>query len=168
VKFFLKKIRMFFLLRFKYKLLSYGSNVYFGKNLFLRKKCLSVGDDIYIGSYCHISVKRVKIEDFTMLASYVSIIGGDHKFDVVGVPMIKNKRDKEKEVVIEKDVWIGHGSTIMHGVTIGEGSIVGARSVVTKDIPPYSIVAGSPAKVIRMRFSEKDISTHSFKINNNK
>lgn len=166
MKFFLKKIRMFFLLKFKYKLLSYGSNIYFGKYLFLRRKCLSVGNNIYIGNYCHISVKKVIIKDFSMLASYVSIVGGDHKFNVVGMPIIRCKRGEEKEVIIERDVWIGHGSTILHGVKIGEGSIVGAQSVVTKDVPPYSIVAGSPARIIRARFSEKDASTHSLQINN--
>lgn len=59
--------------------------------------------------------------------------------------------------IIGNDVWIGHGATILNGIRIGDGAIVGAGSVVTKDVPAYSIVAGNPAKVIRYRFSEKQI-----------
>lgn len=59
---------------------------------------------------------------------------------------------------IGNDVWIGYGATILSGVRIGDGAIVGANAVVTKDVPPYAIVAGNPAHVIRMRFSPQIIS----------
>jgi len=59
--------------------------------------------------------------------------------------------DLSGNVIIEKNVWVGGNSIILHGVTIGEGSIVSANSVVTKDIPPYSIVAGIPAIVVKKR-----------------
>ena len=58
---------------------------------------------------------------------------------------------------IENDVWIGAYSTIMSGVKIGNGAVIGASSVVTKDIPPYAIVAGNPAKIIKYRFTEEQI-----------
>ncbi len=58
---------------------------------------------------------------------------------------------EEKPVVIEDDVWIGSRVTILPGVTIGRGSVVGAAAVVTKDVPPYSVVAGNPAKVVKTR-----------------
>ena len=61
------------------------------------------------------------------------------------------------DIVIENDVWIGAKSTIMSGVRISNGAIVGACSVVTKDVPPYAIVAGNPAKIVKYRFSEEQI-----------
>jgi acetyltransferase-like isoleucine patch superfamily enzyme len=61
---------------------------------------------------------------------------------------------------VEDDVWIGHGAIIVAGVTIGTGSIVAAGSVVTRDVPPFSIVGGNPARVIKMRFSQEDLVEH--------
>ena len=62
-----------------------------------------------------------------------------------------------RRTIIGNDVYIGHQALIMPGVTIGNGSVVGARAVVTKDVPPYAIVAGVPAKIIRYRFADSDI-----------
>lgn len=67
--------------------------------------------------------------------------------------------DNKGDIVIGNDVWIGYEAVIMSGVTIGDGAIVGTRSVVTKDVPPYAIVGGVPAKIIRKRFDDKTIST---------
>lgn len=61
--------------------------------------------------------------------------------------------------MIGNDVWIGYEAIIFAGVTIGDGAIIGSRAVVTKDVPPYGIVGGVPAKLIRKRFSEEIIST---------
>lgn len=66
--------------------------------------------------------------------------------------------DNKGDIVIGNDVWIGYEAVIMQGVTIGDGAIIGTRAVVTKDVPPYSIVGGVPAKPIRKRFSDKVIS----------
>ena len=66
--------------------------------------------------------------------------------------------DNKGDIVIGNDVWIGYEAVIMAGVTIGDGAIIGARAVVTKDVPPYTIVGGVPAKQIRKRFSDETIS----------
>lgn len=66
--------------------------------------------------------------------------------------------DNKGDIVIGNDVWIGYGAVIMAGVTIGDGAIIGTRAVVTKDVPPYTIVGGVPAKEIRKLFSEEMIA----------
>lgn len=67
--------------------------------------------------------------------------------------------DNKGDIVVGNDVWIGYEAVIMAGVTIGDGAIIGTRAVVTKDVPPYTIVGGVPAKTIRKRFSEETIAT---------
>lgn len=66
--------------------------------------------------------------------------------------------DHKGDIVIGNDVWIGYEAVIMAGVTIGDGAIIGARAVVTKDVPPYTIVGGVPARDIRRRFSDDVIA----------
>ena len=66
--------------------------------------------------------------------------------------------DNKGNIVIGNDVWIGYEAVILAGVTIGDGAIIGARAVVTKDVPPYTIVGGVPAKPIRKRFSDDTIN----------
>lgn len=67
--------------------------------------------------------------------------------------------DNKGNIIIGNDVWIGYDAIILSGVTIGDGAIIGARAVVTKDVPPYTIVGGVPAKTIRKRFDEKTIKS---------
>ena len=67
--------------------------------------------------------------------------------------------DNKGDIVIGNDVWIGYEAVIMSGVTIGDGAIIGTRAVVTKDVPPYTIVGGIPAKQIRKRYSDETIDT---------
>ena len=67
--------------------------------------------------------------------------------------------DVKGDITIGNDVWIGYEAAILEGVTIGDGAIIGARALVTKDVPPYTIVGGTPAKEIRKRFDEKVAST---------
>ncbi|WP_235046744.1 DapH/DapD/GlmU-related protein [Arthrobacter nitrophenolicus] len=92
----------------------------------------------------------------------------DHDISSVGTPIVHatwvGDRDARQvdTVHIGRDVWIGAGTIVLGGVTIGEGSVIGAGSVVTKDIPPYSIAVGSPAKRVGPRFSDdSDRSEHS-------
>ena len=67
---------------------------------------------------------------------------------------VRDSWDNRRDIVIGNDVWIGYEAVIMSGVTIGDGAIIGTRAVVTKDVPPYAIVGGSPARVLKKRFSD--------------
>lgn len=66
--------------------------------------------------------------------------------------------DNKGDIIIDNDVWIGYEAVIMAGVHIGDGAVIAARAVVTKDVPPYTIVGGTPARKIRMRFEEETIA----------
>jgi len=119
-----------------------------------------IGHYSFMGENCEIGPK-VKAGDYVMFASSVKVVGGDHRYDIAGTPMIFSGRSELKDTIIESDVWIGHSAIIMAGVHIGRGSIVAAGSVVTRDVPEYSIVAGVPAKKIRSRFiRDEDILIH--------
>ena len=159
VKTVLRKIRMWFLLRFRYRFCEVGKDLYLGRHNLIRPRCVSIGDYSFIGNNCHIG-SLVEIGNWVMIASNVSIVGGDHVFNVPGVPSIWAGRDVNRKVVVADDVWIGHGAIIMHGVRIGEGAIIAAGAVVTKDVEPYAIVAGSPAKMLRQRFTEEYRQLH--------
>lgn len=112
-----------------------------------------VGKYAYIGEGAEIT-SQVEIGDYSMLATAVSIVGGDHNFDLPGVPIVYSGRPIQHKTFIGKDVWIGHRAVVMSGVNIGDGAIVAAGSVVTKDIPSFTIYGGVPAKFMRRRFLE--------------
>lgn len=120
---------------------------------------LIAGAYSYVGPDCRI-YPNVVIGKYTLLANNVSIIGGDHNYRTPGVPTVFNGRDTAKRTVIGDDVWIGAHTIIMCGVEIGNGAIVAAGSVVVKDVEPYAIYAGVPAKKIKMRFSPAEIEIH--------
>jgi acetyltransferase-like isoleucine patch superfamily enzyme len=114
--------------------------------------------DFILGEYSFINKNafigpKVVCGNYVMFGPNVSIVGGDHKTDLINTPMWFSGRGEFKETRIGHDVWIGANCCIKAGVSIGNGSIVAMGSVVTKDIPPYSIYGGNPAKLIRKRFS---------------
>jgi len=122
-----------------------------------------VGDDVSLGQRPILLATRsqIKIGNHVMFGPEVTIRGGNHRIDLVG-RFMKSVKDDEKRpeddlgVVIEDDVWIGTRAIILHGVTIGRGAVVAAGAVVTRDVPPYAIVGGVPARIIRFRW---DIDT---------
>lgn len=108
--------------------------------------------DVNIGKYCQ-------------LGAYVAIHGSNHPLsfpttyinkNLLGGDLIKLK--VTNEINIGNDVWIGHNAIILSGVSIGNGAVIAAGSVVTKNVPPYSIVGGNPCRLIRKRFSDKIIN----------
>jgi acetyltransferase-like isoleucine patch superfamily enzyme len=85
----------------------------------------------------------------------------------MGYPMRYSGGPHLVETVVEDDVWIGHGAIILQGVRIGEGSVVAAGSVVTKDVPPYSIMAGNPACRVRERYDPDQVERHKRELADN-
>ena len=146
--------------RWKYKLRYAHPTTYYGGAAHYISPDLVTERNVYIGPRSLIYAK-VSIGAYTMLANDVQIIGGDHRFDIPGTPMLYSGRSELKATTIGRDCWIGARSTIMCGVNIGDGSIIAAGSVVTKDVEPYSIYGGIPAKKIRERFqNDKDVVIH--------
>lgn len=112
---------------------------------------LRMGDRSSIATGCFIGCSgAIDIGADVMLGPGVQLHAENHRFDDTGAP-IKGQGVERLGIVIEDDCWIGAGSIVTAGVRIGRGSVVGAGSVVTRDVPPYSIAAGSPARVLRSR-----------------
>ena len=116
---------------------------------------IEIGNNVEINDSVHIgAVEKVIIEDGVLIASRVYITDhnhGSYKGSQQDNPLVapKDRKIFSSPVKICKNVWLGEMVCVLQGVTIGEGSIIGAMSVVTKDIPPYSIAIGSPARVIK-------------------
>nr|WP_299171058.1 acyltransferase [uncultured Allomuricauda sp.] len=128
-----------------------GKGFYCGRGCFVsRKNSIIIDDFFYMGNYCHLGA-NAKIGKDVLFASFVSLVGGDHKIDGITVPIRKSGRDVLKTIIIEDDVWIGHGAIVLHGVKIGKGAVVAAGAVVTKDVEENAIVGGNPAQLIRYR-----------------
>ena len=108
---------------------------------------------LYIGNYCSIA-DNVEF-----------LLGGEHNTDTISTYPFKvqnfgfDREAKSKgDIIIKDDVWIGKNAIIFSGITIGQGAVIAAGAIVTKDVEPYSIVGGVPAKIIRYRF-DRDIIT---------
>jgi chloramphenicol O-acetyltransferase type B len=131
--------------------------------------------DIGAGSYGGLKVlefgegARLRIGAYCSFAEGVQIfLGGEHRPDwVTTYPFnvlrpefsaIKGHPHTKGDVVIGSDVWIGREAMIMSGVTIGDGAVIGARAVVARDVPPYGIVVGNPAKLVRHRFEPEVVA----------
>ncbi|WP_168583468.1 acyltransferase [Gephyromycinifex aptenodytis] len=112
---------------------------------------LEVGERTYIGEFANIRCAGtpIKIGRHCLIGQQVSIVGSNHGIDP-GTPIVDQPWHGEG-VLIGDDVWIGAGSVVLPGARIGDGCVVAARSVVRGEIPPGSIVAGAPAKLIRRR-----------------
>ena len=131
-----------------------GSNVYVGHGTFLKgyyNNLMTIGDNTWIGQggFLH-SAGGLEIGNNVGIGPFVKVLTHHHREEERDKPLVFCESEF-KRVVIEDDGDIGIGSIILPGVTIGRGAIVGAGSVVTHDVAPYAVVAGSPAKVIRQR-----------------
>ena len=134
--------------------LSLGNNVYIGHNTILKgyyQNEMSIGDHTWIGQGCFFhSAGRVTIGRAVGIGPMVKILTSVHTAEDLDKPVMFTPLEF-RQVLVHDGADIGVGAIILPGVTIGEGAIVGAGSVVTKDVPALAIVAGCPAKLLRMR-----------------
>lgn len=136
-----------------------GDQVVVGRNSILSCKGNPPGGSIAVGSNTNIAMncvihaeEKVEIGKNVLFAAYVYIVGGgNHEFERTDLPIIEQPSINKGGVVIEEDVWLGAGVTILDGVRIGRGSVLGASALINKDVPPYSVCVGVPARVIRSR-----------------
>lgn len=113
-----------------------------------------IGDNTLIG-LSNVIIGPVSIGNNVILAQHIVLSGLNHEYRDINVPIV-NQKVTVAPIVIEDDCWIAANSVITSGVTIGKHSVVAGGSVVTKNVPPYSVVAGNPAKVIRQYNSKTE------------
>lgn len=170
----INKIRRIYSIRGNVKA---ASNLVVGANCFLTAPDeLVIESDVSFGRNCWIACNG-SIGRGCLISSYVNFVGRhDHDAMYTGKYIIHSpwiydagveSKSKKNAIVVGEDVWIGFGATILSGVVIGKGAIIGARAVVTKDVDPYCIVVGFPAKAVGKRFSEEDIEAHEIGIKSN-
>ncbi|WNC71177.1 DapH/DapD/GlmU-related protein [Thalassotalea psychrophila] len=173
---YLKKLRTQSKLLRKKSFLTYGRNLHIGKGGELwAPDFIKIGNNVYLGKWVNIET-NTKIGNSVLIANSVNLIGRfDHDHKQIGTPIrfstwigdIETDSNIRKQFIdIEDDVWIGAGAIVLNPVKIGRGAIVAAGAVVTKDVDPYSIVGGNPAKIIGCRFNDLDIIEHECRIKN--
>lgn len=167
----LKAFRIFLLVHIKWRNYKIGKNSFIGRHVNIwAKNSITIGENFYIGKFSQIECD-VEIGDNVMLASHVALVGRyDHNYQQIGVPirLASQIRDNNydwkgltQSIIIEDDVWIGHGCIILSGIKIAQGAIIAAGSIVTKNVEAFSIYAGVPAKRIGNRFeNSSDLDEH--------
>jgi acetyltransferase-like isoleucine patch superfamily enzyme len=137
----------------------HGDHFIFDPDGFFNYENVEVGDDVSIGDgalfLC--SDSKIIIGNKVMFGPKVSVIGGDHNTSEIGKFMYdihQKQPGDDQDVIFEDDIWVGTGAIILKGVRIGRGSIIAAGALVNKDVLPYTIVGGVPAKKLANRFPD--------------
>lgn len=153
---------------------------------FIKAKNIHIGDYTYFDdgrygpdkfeeynvlyNYDFSKVKLVIGKFCAIAAETKFIMTGDHKLDAISTfpfPIFQHGWETvydvanlpvKGDIIVGNDVWFGYGSMVKNGVTIGDGAIIAAKAVVVKDVPPYAVVAGNPAKIVKFRFDENTIA----------
>ncbi len=141
-----------------------GPNTQLFGPLTLEPQCIELDDYTRLQPGVRVinSGGKLVVKKFSAVGAGVTIIASEH-VPTVGIPQFLSTlhiNDTESTVVIEEDVWVGAESILLSHSHIGRGAVVAAGSVVTKPIPPYAVVAGSPAKIIKVRFTKEQIIAH--------
>lgn len=134
-----------------------GRFTYGYENVYVRQ--WNEGASLTIGSFCSIALNLTVFLGGNHRVDWITTFPFGHLYaDELGGEGIPGHNVSKGDVIIGHDVWIGHGVTIMSGIKIGDGAVIGANSMVVKDVAPYEIVGGNPARRLRMRFSDEIIS----------
>lgn len=167
VRYFVPKIfaSVFYMLRYRCLInpsanVQLSSAIQFGSGTTIKQYAIIItsGGRVVLGKECNLGQfsiiatkkKDVIIGDYVRIGPHVNVIGSNRIYDKRTIPILK-QGITEMGVRIGNDVWIGAGSTILDGVNVGDGVVVAAGAVVTKDVPPFSIVGGVPARIIGER-----------------
>ncbi len=138
---------------------NFKKNIYIMNNVaFENYRQTKIGSWVFINNNTTFSTPHgITIGDYVMIGTGCLFASVHHSFDDFEKPMIFQKPEM-RPITIQDDVWIGANVTVVGGVTIGRGSVIAAGAVVTKNVEPYSIVGGVPAKHIKYRFDEETIA----------
>jgi acetyltransferase-like isoleucine patch superfamily enzyme len=174
-----RRFRTWWIIKTNNSIVKSGTDIHIGKCCrFWAPDYITIGNSVYIGKYVNIECNAT-IGNHVLLANQVALIGRhDHDIHCTGIPIRFAPQISPSMVArpdfitssmctvcIQDDVWIGYGAIVLTGVTIGRGSVVGAGSVVSRDVAPYDIVAGNPARQIGRRFqSQLQIGAHEHMI----
>jgi acetyltransferase-like isoleucine patch superfamily enzyme len=144
---------------------AYGKNFIFDPDGSYTFKNIYVGDDVNLGYHPVLvaALSEIRIGNHVMFGPEVVLIGGGHNTTIPRrfmTHVVEKTGNEDLGVVIEDDVWVGARAMILRGVTVGRGAVIAAGSVLTKSAPPYSIVAGNPAQIIRFRWDVETILQH--------
>ncbi len=166
----IKRVRMRFI-RWKYRrFLVARSGFTCGRGtIFYARNRIQMGHNVYFGRYCNIE-SDARIGNDVLVANNVAFVGRvDHDIRQVGVPIrfARSIRDggyvpdgADTTIIVGDDVWIGYGAILLSGIQVGHGAIVAAGALVTKDVLPFTIVGGVPARVLGRRFKDEEIEEH--------
>mgnify|MGYP000969855493 FL=1 len=132
-------------------LVSVGDNVgfYYGTYIEPCDEEIIIGSNTHFAPYC-VLYGPLSVGNNCAIAAHVVLASIGHSYVDIDIPIVEQPTS-QKKIIIEDDVWIGANAVITPGVTIGKGSIIGAGSVVTKNVEPYSVMGGVPAKLIKRR-----------------
>ena len=161
LRYVLNCIRTWLLFNVKYRgMVKYNGFVRVQRGTTFERYGIVIGNNVQFGSYCRIR-NEATFKDNILIAGSVCFIGrNDHDISKPGQLIWNGERGRDGRVIVESDVWIGHGCIVLSGVTIGMGSIIAAGSVLTKDVPPCEVWGGVPARKIRDRFKNEAEMLH--------